>query len=121
MQQPLPVDNHGKPAYPLVRLFLSAEDYLYHAGLSGAYSSDWWPNITTRFRTNMGIPGRIDRLENIDCINAYAEVLNPTRRNLVIVTANASTEANNSILALAEYRWSLYAAPQQRWFSPYLW
>lgn len=124
LNKPLPGYGDFPVVVPFLHYSTEVDDRDRYASTSNPENwklAEAWVNITTSIQTDIKSSDRFERLENADCIKAYAEVLNPTRRNLVIVTANTTTDVNTSILAIANYQWSYYAAPIQKWFSPYLW
>lgn len=72
-------------------------------------------------QADIGIPGRYERLNNSDCINAYAVDLSSHRRNVVLVSSNSTQSEyspNSSVLHIEYYSYKYSIAES---YQPYGW
>lgn len=76
----------------------------------------WKDNLTTV--QQLAQDGRFERLENADCINAYAVDLQTSRRTLVVVSSNASIHDTGSVLGSGNQE---YILPERYVTFPQLW
>lgn len=70
-------------------------------------------------QADLAIPGRYERLDNSDCIKAYAVDINSDRRNLVLVSSN-STPAESTLLHVEHYTYGSSVGPRGL-YQPYGW
>ncbi|KAK5050551.1 hypothetical protein LTR84_003832 [Exophiala bonariae] len=73
----------------------------------------------TIIQQGLTIPGRYERLENADCIKAYATDINSDRRNVVLVSTN-STPDITTLLHVEHYSFGLSVGPRGL-YKPYGW
>ena len=81
----------------------------------------WKENLTTI--QQLVEDNRFERLENTDCINAYAVDLQTSRRTLVVISSNASVHDNGAVLGSGN---QAYILPErwyvlQKGYDPYDW
>lgn len=68
---------------------------------------------------DLAVSGHYERLENADCIRAYATNINSNRRNVVLVSTN-STPNISTLLHVEHYSYGKSVGPRGL-YKPYGW